>query len=90
MVSFFNFKPTIFISNMFISKLFLSARVKRSSYTQDILFNSLICPCFLLFNNSQFEYILQIHAVSKNSLCLAKTKVKILDPENIQQNKLQM
>ena len=34
--------------------------------------------------------MLQIHVVSKKSLCLAKTKVKILDPGNIQQNKLQI
>ena len=46
-------------------------------------------PCFFLFDNSQFEQMLQIHAVSK-SLCLTKTKVKILDPGNIRQNKLQM
>ena len=34
--------------------------------------------------------MLQIHAVSKKSLCLTKTKVKILDPGNIRQNNLQM
>ena len=43
-----------------------------------------------IFNNSKFEQILQIHAVSKKSLCLTKTKVKIFDPGNIQQNKLQI
>ena len=43
-----------------------------------------------IFNNSKFEQILQIHAVSKKSLCLTKTKVTILDPGNIQQNKLQI
>ena len=40
-----------------------------------------------IFNNSQFEQILQTHAVSKKPLSLTKTKVKNLDPGNIEQNK---
>ena len=47
-------------------------------------------PLPFIFNNSKFEQMLQIHVVSKKSLCLTKTKVKILDPGNIQQNKLQI
>ena len=43
-----------------------------------------------IFNNLKFEQISQIHAVSKKSLYLTKTKVKILDPGNIQQNELQI
>ena len=81
----------MFISNMFISKLCFSLQEEKEiDATQDLLFRCLICPCFFLFNNSQFEQMLQIHAVSKKSLCLTKTKVKILDPGNIRQNNLQM
>ena len=47
-------------------------------------------PLPFIFNNSKSEQMLQIHVVSKKSLCLTKTKVKILDPGNIQQNKLQI
>ena len=91
MVFFFNLQPTMFISNVFICKLcFSQQEQKEIDRTEDILFGRLICPCFLLFNNSQFEQILQIHGVSKKSLCPTKTKVKILDPGNIRQNKLQM
>ena len=68
MVFFLNLQPTMFISNMFISKLWFS--LQEIDMTQDILFRCLICPCFVSFNNSQFEQILQIHAVSKKSLCL--------------------
>ena len=78
----------MFISNMFISKLCFS--LQEIDMAQDILFRSLICPCFVLFNNSQFEQILQIHAVSKKSLSYKKKKLKFLDPGNVRQNKLQM
>ena len=88
MVFYFNLQPTMFISNMFISKLCFS--LQEIDMAQDILFRSLICPCFVLFNNWQFEQILQIHAVSKKSLCLTKTKAKILGSGNTRQNKLQM
>ena len=40
-----------------------------------------------IFNNLQFEQMLQIHAVSKKYICITKTKVKILVPGNIKQNK---
>ena len=91
MVFYFNLQPTMFISNMFISKLCFSLQEEKEiDITQNILFRSLICPCFLLFNNSQFEQILQIHAVSKKSLSYKKKKLKFLDPGNFRQNKLQM
>ena len=75
---------------MFIFKLCFSLQEYKAIDIKQDVFQELDMPMPFIFNNSKFEQILQIHAVSKKSLCLTKTKVKILDPGNIQQNKLQI